>query len=59
MPRAKVYQYRQVDPTSGRTIISFYKMTAAAIDAMGGQVIADTEQDVQETALDGDGGYTP
>ena len=55
----KVYQYRQVDQFRGRIIISFWKMSADAIGAIGAEVIADTEQEVSEAALDDQGRFTP
>ena len=55
----KVYQYRQVDPFTGRIIISFWKMPAQAIIALGAEVISDTEQEVNDAALDDQGRFTP
>ena len=59
MSVAIVYQYREVDAFSGRVIISFSKLTAEAIAAMGADIIADSEQEVHEGALDSEGRYTP
>ena len=58
-PTIKVYQYRQLDPDTGRIIISFWKMSADAIEALGAEAIADTEQEVSEAALDDHGRFTP
>ena len=55
----KVYQYRRIDPTTGRVIIPYWKLSADAIVALGAEPIADTEQEVNEAALDGDGRFTP
>lgn len=62
MPTRKlveVYQYRLVDPVTGRAIISYAKMTAEGIARIGAQIIADTEQEVWEGALDENGRYFP
>lgn len=59
MSLATVYQYREVDPVSGRVIISLYRMSAAAIEAIGAEVILDSEQQVREALLDHQGRYVP
>lgn len=55
----KVYQYRELNAFTGRVIISFWEMSADAIAALGADVIADTEQEERETALDDQGRFTP
>ena len=55
--RITVYQSRHVDPVTNRVILSFCKMRAEAILAIGAQVIEDTAQTVWEDDLDDEGRY--
>jgi hypothetical protein len=59
MPKVTVYQFRTYDDAKDRVILSACKMTAEGIASIGGQIIADTEEQVGETALDEEGRYYP
>ena len=54
-----VHQFRHYDPSTGRVTLSVYKMSAERIAAIGAEVIADTAEEIRETALDGEGRYYP
>jgi hypothetical protein len=59
MTRVVVHQFRRYNPATDRVIISAYKMTADSIAAIGAEIIADTADEVRETALDNEGRYYP
>jgi hypothetical protein len=59
MTNVTVHQFKQYNAGTDRVIISVYKMTGEAIAAIGAEIIADTAEDVRETALDGAGRYYP
>jgi len=60
LAKVTVYSFRVWDHSQGGYAFPASKRTVANIGAIrGGEIIAGTGEDVEETSLDGDGRYLP
>ena len=55
----KVYEFTKCDIQTGEDVKALCKCTADGIQIMGGVKILETEEEVDESALDSDGRYYP
>lgn len=56
---AKVFFYKLPNPDTGEMIMPPLKATRELIERYGGIVLTETEEDVSDARLDGDGHYDP
>ena len=59
MATVTVYQFKQWSQAEGEYLLSKSKTTREIIDGFGGEIIPETEQEVDEAELDGNRFFHP